>query len=190
MLFVNWELIHEGNWNCFWPPGSMKGQWLLLSLSSSQDANDGWQSYANGQDVWGIKRPYREWRGEPVILMIDKSHGKALIQIWVASKRQEQMKWISAALFRPVLQRRKCAPTPQFCTWVMDGWVHPAQWRHHLKVQQRQTSHAQWNWWATIPAFSTLGNQVLFWIPMVKCWQLSHILRLDSSVTSALENGS
>lgn len=129
VLFVNCELIHEGNWNCFWPPGSMKGQWLLLSLPSSQPANDGWQSYANGQDVWGRRLPYTEWREEPAILMTDKSHGKRSFRSeWNQKGRN---KWNG---FVQLYSVRNAPPPhcPVLC--LSDGWwVHPVQWRHHLK---------------------------------------------------------
>lgn len=121
VLFVNCELIHEGNWNCFWPPGSMKGQWLLLSLPSSQAANGGRQSYSKWAGCVGKKIALHPVKRGASHFDDWQIPWEVLIQIWVKSKRQEQMKWISAALFRPVLQRRQCAPTPQFCTWVIDG---------------------------------------------------------------------
>lgn len=185
VLFVNCELIHEGNGNCFWPPGSMKGQWLLLSLPSSQPANDGWQSYANGQDVWGRRLPYTEWRGEPAILMTDKSHGKCSFRSeWNQKGRN---KWHGFVQLYSVGN----APPP-LPSSVLEWWMVSASCSvtSSLKMRQRQTSHAQWNWSATFPASSNFENPAFFWILVVKCWQLAHVSRLDSGVTSALENAS
>lgn len=121
VLFVNCELIHEGNWNCFWPPGSMKGQWLLLSLPSSQAANDGWQSYANGQDVWGRRLPYTEWRGEPAILMTDKSHGKRSFRSEWNQKGRNKWNGFVQLCSGQLYSVGNAPPTPQFCAWVIDG---------------------------------------------------------------------
>lgn len=65
--------------------------------------------------------------------------------------------------------------SPQFCIWMTDGECSLLSDFIVLKCSRDRAGHAQWNWSGRILTFSNLGNQVLFWVLMVKCWQLSHM---------------